>query len=183
MSDGRTHLILIGLMGVGKSTVGRRCAQRLGRPFVDTDDIVETLAGMRVPEVFETQGERAFRVLEAQAVADACASPIPTVIACGGGAVMDADNRRRLRRAGTVVWLQAPAEVLTDRVGAGNGRPLLSDPAGEPRARTHVTATLERLASLRESAYAATADVVVDTTNRSPDEVVDTVLRVGGVAP
>ncbi len=182
MSAGGAHLILIGLMGVGKSTVGRRCAQRLGRPFVDTDDLVEALAGMRVSEVFATRGERAFRALEAQAVADACASPVPAVIACGGGAVMDPENRRGLQRAGTVVWLQAPPEELTDRVGRGDGRPLIADPTGESRARSHVTATLERLALLRESAYAATADVVVDTSDRSPDEVVDDVLLVSGVA-
>jgi shikimate kinase len=176
------HLILIGLMGVGKSTVGRRCAQRLGRPFVDTDDVVEALAGMPVSTLFATEGESTFRALESQALADACASPAPAVIACGGGAVVDAGNRRRLERAGTVVWLQAPANVLSTRVGTGDGRPLLLDPAGEPRPRTHVTATLERLALLRESAYAAAADLVVDTAGRSPDEVAVEVLRVSGVA-
>ncbi|MBV8951679.1 MAG: shikimate kinase, partial [Actinobacteria bacterium] len=87
-------------MGAGKSTVGRRCAAQLGRPFVDTDDLVETLAGMPVKDVFATQGEDAFRALERQAVADACASPVPAVIACGGGAVLDPTNRRRMQHAG-----------------------------------------------------------------------------------
>lgn len=180
MTDG--HLVLIGLMGVGKSTVGRRCAGRLDRPFLDTDELVETLAGMPVPDIFATQGEQAFRALESQAVADACASPVPAVIACGGGAVLDPFNRRRLGRAGTVVWLQAPARVLAERVGTGDGRPLLADAAGAPRPRTHVAATLERLANLRDASYADLADVVVDTTARSVDEVVAEVLHVCGVA-
>jgi len=175
------HLILIGLMGVGKSTVGRRCAKKLGRPFVDTDDLVETLAGMPVASVFATQGESTFRALESQALADACASPVPSVIACGGGAIVDAANRRQIERAGTVVWLQAPPEVLTERVGTGDGRPLLVDPAGDPRPRRQVTATLVRLAHLRESAYEAAADLVVDTVGRSPDEVAVEVLRVAEV--
>jgi shikimate kinase len=175
------HLILIGLMGVGKSTVGRRCAKKLGRPFVDTDDLVETLAGMPVASVFATQGETTFRALESQALADACASPVPSVIACGGGAIVDAANRRKIERAGTVVWLQAPPEVLTERVGTGDGRPLLVDPARDPRPRRQVTATLVRLALLRESAYEAAADLVVDTVGRSPDEVAVEVLRVAEV--
>jgi shikimate kinase len=175
------HLILIGLMGVGKSTVGRRCARRLARPFVDTDEVVEALAGMPVPALFATQGESTFRALETQAVADACASPVPAVIACGGGAVVDPINRRAIQSAGTVVWLQAPADVLSTRVGTGDGRPLLVDAAGAPRSRTHVAATLERLALLRESAYAAAADFVVDTVGRSADEVTNEVLRVSGV--
>src|SRR5437588_12841943 len=94
------HLILIGLMGVGESTGGDECARLLGRPFVDTDDLVEALAAMTVQEVFATQGEAAFRKIESRAVADACASPVPAVIACGGGAVLDPFNRRRLQHAG-----------------------------------------------------------------------------------
>src|SRR5205807_4432558 len=139
------------------------------------------LAGMPVPDIFATQGERAFRALESQAVADACASPVPAVVACGGGAVLDPSNRRRLGPAGTVVWLQAPAGVLAERVGTGDGRPLLVDPSGAPRAQTHVTATLERLATLREPSYASLADVVVDTAGRSPSEVAAEVLQAAGL--
>jgi shikimate kinase len=106
---------------------------------------------------------------------------VPAVIACGGGAVVDPANRRVLDGAGTVVWLQASPEVLTERVGSGDGRPLLAGPAGVPRPPQQVTATLERLALLRESAYAAAADAVVDTIGRSADEVADEVLRVSGV--
>jgi shikimate kinase len=163
------HLVLVGLMGAGKTSVGRRCAQRLDRPFVDTDDLVETATGMRVAEVFETQGEETFRAIERTAVADAAASPEPLVIACGGGAVLDPESRRALRAAGLVVWLRASPEVLGGRVGRQPGtRPLLR---GAPPA-----ATLERLAVLRADAYEAAAHEVVDTDNRTQDAVADAVL-------
>jgi shikimate kinase len=165
-----SHLLLVGLMGAGKSTVGARCAKKLGRPFIDTDDLVQTTAGMTIPEVFALYGESRFRALEREALADACASPRPAVIACGGGAVVHTDNRRLLRSAGVVVWLQARPEVLVDRVGRGSAReerPLL---AGGPGA------TLERLADVRASAYEAVARAAVDTSTRSVDEVVDAVL-------
>jgi shikimate kinase len=167
------HLVLIGMMGAGKTTVGRRCATRLGRGFVDTDDLIESTTGMRVAEIFESQGEPAFRALERVAVADACASPEPLVIACGGGAVLDPDSRRTLRAAGLVVWLRAAPEVLSGRVGqdAGATRPLLAESGARAAA-----ATLERLAELRADTYAATAHAVVDTDGETLDEVVAEVV-------
>jgi shikimate kinase len=163
------HLVLIGLMGAGKTTVGQRCARRLGRPFVDTDDLVATRAGMPISNVFATAGEGRFRQLERRAVADACAAPEPVVIACGGGAVLDPDNRRRLRAAGIVVWLTAIPDVLARRVQAdGTHRPLLAE--------SGAVATLERLAVVRGDAYAATAHVEIDTAGRTVDEVADAVL-------
>jgi shikimate kinase len=162
------QLVLIGLMGAGKTTVGHACADKLGRDFVDPDDIVIKLAGgMTVDEIFATGGEPHFRALEKQAVTDVCASTAPLVIACGGGTVLDAENRKRLQRAGTIVWLQAPVEVLAARVGDGATRPLLrDDPAG----------ALTRLAALREVAYDAAADVTVDTSDRSVDDVAVAVI-------
>ena len=173
MSDDgvRRHLVLVGLMGAGKTTVGAACATRLARPFVDTDDVVEANTGMTVAELFAHEGEARFRELERQAVVDACATPAPAVIACGGGAVVDADNRRLLHRVGFVVWLQAAPATLMARVKTGSGRPLL-----EGRG----TATLERLAVVRAGAYEATADVLVDTDGRTVHEVVDAVLEVYG---
>jgi shikimate kinase len=167
MSTSARHLVLVGLMGAGKTTVGHACARRLGRDFVDTDDVVTRLAGMPVPEVFATGGEAQFRALERQAVADVFASPVALVVACGGGTVVDADNRRRVRDGGFVVWLQAPAAVLAERVGDGRDRPLLQ---GDPRG------SLDRLLAMREPAYEAVADVTVDTEARSVDEVVQAVL-------
>ena len=163
------HLVLIGLMGAGKTTVGRECARRLGRPFVDTDDEVIRHAGMTVDDIFRTSGEPRFREIERGVVADVCASPEPLVIACGGGAVLDAANRRLLREAGVVVWLRAPATALAGRVGDGSARPLLrDDPA----------AALMRLERVREPAYDAAAHRVVDTDGIDIASVADAVLSV-----
>jgi shikimate kinase len=160
-------------MGAGKTVVGQVCAARLGRAWVDTDDLLEQLAGRTIPELW-AEGEPTFRRWEREAIDQVAASPVPLVISCGGGAVLDADNRRALRAAGTVVWLRATPQTLAERVGDGSGRPLLAgDPAG----------TLARLARLREPAYEAAAHVVIDTDGRSTGDVTDAVLaaaRIGG---
>jgi len=163
------HLVLVGPMGAGKTTVGGLVAQRLGRPFVDTDDLVTAATKKTVAELFAEQGADGFRALERAAVADACAAPDPMVIACGGGAVVDPDSRRRLGEAGTVIWLDAPGVTLAARVGDDEERPLLAsgDPAG----------TLDRIRDLRAPAYESVADVRIDTDGRSVDDVVDAVLR------
>ena len=170
MSD--RHLVLVGLMGAGKTTVGQRCALLLDRAFVDTDQLVEANTRMGVASIFAEHGEQQFRVLERDAIADASASPEPLVIACGGGAVLDPENRRQLRDHGVVVWLRASPAELGARVGADAGadRPLL---AGGPIP----TATLERLSAQREPAYEAAAHVQVDTEGRTVDEVADTVVE------
>jgi shikimate kinase len=163
----RRHLVLVGLMGAGKSTVGARCAERLGRPFVDTDDEIVVRAAMPVDEIFETAGEARFRELEREVVADLCAAPDPLVIASGGGAIVDPDNRRRLRSCGVVVWLHAPTAVLAARVADGATRPLLAgDPAG----------ALARLGAARQDAYESSADAIVETEDRAIDDVADAVL-------
>ena len=164
------HLVLVGLMGAGKTTVGRRCAALLGREFVDTDALVEVTTGLAVAEIFQHEGEARFRVLERAAVADACASPVPIVIACGGGAVLDPDSRRTLRGAGLVVWLKASPAVLGARVGSTDDRPLLGGADG-------AVTTLGRLATLRAPAYEAAADVTVDTEGATVDEVAATVVE------
>jgi shikimate kinase len=167
--DERRHLILVGLMAVGKTTVGGLCALRLGRPFVDTDDLVELLSGRQVQELF-AGGEAEFRSVERAAVADACASPTPLVIACGGGAVVDAGNRALLRRSGVVLWLRADADTLAERAGAdGTHRPLLA--GGAP------VAVLAALAEARDAAYRGVADATVDAGDRTADEVADAVLE------
>jgi shikimate kinase len=163
------HVVLVGLMGAGKSTVGALLADGLGRPFVDTDEVVEATAGRTVAELFADGGESAFRDLERAAIADVCASPDPLVIACGGGAVLDAENRRVLSRSGVVVWLRASPAHLASRVDDDRARPLL--------ATGSAVATLERLARVRAPAYEAVADAVVDTDDLSPAEVAERVLR------
>ena len=169
------HLVLIGLMGAGKSTVGERCATALGRPFVDTDRLVELNAGMTVAEVFSSQGEPAFRALERTVVADVSVSPEPLVIACGGGVAVDADNRRALREHGVVVWLRADPQELATRVGSGAGRPLLDGGRGGEGGSPAVK--LARLAVLREPAYEAAAHVIVDTDGLAIGAVADLVLE------
>jgi shikimate kinase len=170
------HLVLIGLMGAGKTTVGRVCAGRLDRAFVDTDDVVIALGGgAPIEEIFAVGGETRFRELERAAIADITASPAPLVIACGGGAATDAENRRRLRRAGVIVWLQAPVAVLAERVGNGATRPLL---AGGP------VAALTRLEAAREAAYEAAADITIDTEDRDIEAVAEAVVAAfAGVEP
>ncbi len=123
-------------------------------------------------ELFEQHGEQRFRALERDAVADAGASPAPLVIACGGGAVLDAENRRALRARGVVVWLRASPAVLGERVGGGADaeRPLLA--GGSPP-----VATLERLSALRAPAYEAAAHLSVDTDGRTVDEVATRVVE------
>ncbi len=163
----KRHLVLVGLMGVGKTTVGRECARRLGRSFVDLDELIMLHAAMPIDELWNAQGEDRFREMEREVVVEVCEAPNPLVIGCGGGTVVDPDSRRRLRAEGAVVWLQAPTAVLAARVGDDPGRPLLAgDPAG----------ALARLASVREGAYTAAADATVDTEDRDIDAVADAVL-------
>lgn len=155
------------MMGAGKSTVGRALAQRLGRPYLDSDEQVERATGRTVPEIFEANGEGAFRAEEKKALAEAATSDGPVVVSVAGGAVLDPDNRRLLREAGTVVWLRAEVDTLAARVGSGEGRPLLSDDPAD---------TLRRLYAERRPLYEELADVVVDVDGITPDEAVERIL-------
>lgn len=155
------NVILIGFMGAGKSTVGRRLAEQLSCRFVDVDDVVEAMAGQSVEEIFAAGGEERFRRLEADAVAKVCAEG-GQVIAVGGGAVMRRRNLARLRAAGVVVWLRGRPETLVARTRADQGRrrPLLDRPEAE----------LRRLYAQRERVYAL-ADYVVDVDGKSPEQL------------
>jgi shikimate kinase len=155
-------IVLTGFMGTGKSEVGRRLAQRLGRSFVDTDQLVEERAGKRVAAIFADDGEAVFRRLEREAVVDA-AGRTGVVIAVGGGAVLDPENVRHLQQSGVLIHLTARPEIILDRVGDARSRPLLRQ---TPRG------TVARLLEEREPTYAAAADMTVDTSERTADEVV-----------
>ena len=162
------HVLLVGMMGSGKSTVGRIVADRMRRPFRDSDAEVEKRTGTTVPAIFAARGEPAYRAEERAALSAALTSPVPAVIAVGGGAVVDPESRRRLGRAGVVVWLDAPPHVLASRLGAGKGRPLLvSDPAG----------TLRRLDARRRPVYRALSDLRVQVGERRPAVLAEEVAR------
>lgn len=163
------HVVLVGLMGVGKSTVGRVLGERLGRRVVDTDAVIEAATGRTVREIFASDGEPAFRELETAALLDALADPEPLVIAAAGGVVLSEVNRAALRDGRSkVVWLVADTSLLAERVRAGEHRPALdADPAG----------TLRRMHQLREPLYREVADLVVTVDTRSVNDVVEAVLR------
>lgn len=162
-ADGR-HLVLVGMMGSGKTTIGRAVARRSGRPFVDSDAQIEARTGKTVREIFETEGEPAFRALETEALADALARPEASVVAAAGGVVLSEANRALLRASGRTVWLRATPGTLVHRVRNGVHRPLLAaDPEGVIRALT----------GAREALYAEVADVIVDVDFRDKRDLVD----------
>jgi shikimate kinase len=161
-------VLLSGLMGAGKSRVGRALASKLDFGFVDTDRSVEEASGMKVAEVFAREGETGFRLRERAAL-----EGLPThrcVVALGGGAVVAAENRRILAGVGTLVWLDASPETLVERLGDAGDRPLL---AGLDRAGR--IARLAALRAERHSAYAE-APIRIETDGRGVGEVVDLVL-------
>ncbi len=163
------HLVLVGMMGVGKTTVARVVADRLRRPVLDSDSIIEERTGRTVREIFATDGEPAFRALETEVLVEALAWPEPAVVAAAGGVVLSDTNRAALKAAkARVVWLCADPATLVERVRSGGHRPLLdADPAG----------TLQRMFDDREALYREVADAIVLVDNRSVGEIVEAVLR------
>ncbi|WP_208027812.1 shikimate kinase [Rhabdothermincola sediminis] len=162
-----SHVVLIGMMGAGKTTVGRLVARRLGRPFHDSDEAVEARTGRTIAELFAEGGEPAFRAVEAEVLRDLLATEEPAVIAAAGGTVLDAGSRAALRDAGTVVWLRAEPALLAERARTGDHRPLVAeDPAG----------MVARLAGERSGLYQQTAHVVVDVDQLDADEVAEQVI-------
>ncbi|CAN5317085.1 shikimate kinase [soil metagenome] len=167
LSPGR-NLVLIGLMGAGKTTVGRLLAQRLERPFVDTDDVVERHSGRTIAQLF-AEGERVFRDQEAAAVRHVSALR-GQVIAVGGGAVGDPMSVTNLRSTGDMVVLDAMASVLAGRVRDPEGRPMLAG-------AEDLTSRLAELQQARREDYRRAALFTVDTSGRTPDEVADEILE------
>ena len=152
------NLYLIGMMGAGKTTVGRTLARRLKLSFVDSDQEIEARCGVKIPVIFEIEGEEGFRAREAQAIAE-LAELEGIVLATGGGVVLAAENRDLLAARGTVVYLRATPEHLYERVRQDRHRPLLA--TADPLAR------LRELYTLRDPLYRSIADVVIDTGRQS----------------
>ena len=162
------HLVLVGMMGAGKTSIGRRVAKRLHRRHVDLDKAIERAAGTTVPEIFTAEGEAGFRAREHAVLVELLGSEAPLVISTGGGAVLRDDNRAAMRARGTVVWLRATPATLLVRVGDGSGRPLL---AGDP------LGNLTRLAAERADAYRDVAHEIIDVDRLSFDTVTERVTR------
>jgi shikimate kinase len=167
------RLILVGLMGAGKTTVGRLLSDRLGWRHFDSDAQVMARTGSSVPELFDRHGEAAFRAEESQVLAEALSSTDPVVVSAAGGVVLSPSNRELLMRSGVVVWLRADPGLLARRVGAGEGRPLLED---DPATR------LAQLYQVRRPLYQEVAAVTIEVDGLTPDGVVDRVLSDPAVA-
>lgn len=160
---GARSVVLVGMMGAGKSTIGRRLAARLGLPFFDADVEIEAAAGMSIPDIFETRGEPDFREGEARVIARLLDSG-PPVIAPGGGALMRRETRDRIRDKAVSIWLKADVDIIMRRVKRRSDRPLLR--TADPEA------TVGRLLSEREPIYQQ-ADLTVWSRDVPHDKIVD----------
>lgn len=163
------NIYLIGFMGTGKSTVGRDLAARLGRPFCDTDELIEKKAGLAIPEIFVALGEDGFRRLEAEVIREV-AEKEGLVVALGGGAPFLEENWRLIKSCGTTVYLREEPEELSRRLEGDGGRPLLSGYKGKERLRR-----IRELLAFREPRYME-ADLVVECRGRPPEEIADEIL-------
>jgi shikimate kinase len=161
-------VVLVGLMGAGKSKIGRRLANRLGLPFFDSDQEIEAAAGETIPEIFANRGERTFRDGERRVIGRLLAQPVH-VLATGGGAFMDPATRAAIRRRGVSLWLRADLDVLVQRVSRRTDRPLLSD--GDPRE------ILSQLIERRHPVYGE-ADLVIDSGDGSAEATVNRAIAV-----
>lgn len=164
---GKRHIVLVGLMGAGKTSVGRLIAKRLKMTFTDADTEIEKAAGLSVPEIFRVHGEKIFRDGERRIIARLLEAP-PGVLATGGGAYMDAETRALIRQRGVSIWLRAEVQVLYERTRRRVGRPLLDNP--DPMG------TLERLATVRHPIYAE-ADITIDTGREKPRDTVQRIIE------
>ena len=162
------HIYLIGFMGTGKSTVGRALAQSMNREFTDSDELIVSRDGRSIPTIFTEEGEEYFRKLERRVMADIAAGDEPCVVSCGGGVVLSEENRLTMKNSGTVVWLTASPEEILRRVKADDNRPLL---AGKK-----TLADIENMIDHRRSFYEAAGDLVIDTDNRSVDEIIERIM-------
>ena len=159
-------VVLVGMMGAGKSTVGRRLARRLALPFADADLEIERAAGCSISDIFEFHGEASFREGERRVIERILEGP-PLVISTGGGAFIDPATHKRIRTKALSIWLRADLDTVLKRVKHNANRPLLKD--GDPRT------ILEKLMIERDPTYAE-ADVVVDNGNIAVEKVVDAIV-------
>ncbi len=156
------NVVLVGLMGAGKSTVGRELVSYLGFSFIDTDDELERRMGVTIPVIFDVEGEDGFRLRETKVIAD-MPDQKNSVISTGGGVVLKSENREYLKSAGKIVYLSASADILYDRTKNSKKRPLLQ--------KTDIKKTIEQLLSEREELYRNVADIIIESGKWSPKEM------------
>jgi shikimate kinase len=159
-------IVFVGLMGVGKTCIGRRLAQRLDLPFVDADRAIEEAAGCSIAEIFSRHGEQAFRDGERRVILRLLDNPVH-VLSTGGGAVMDPQTRARIHERAISIWLRADLELMLKRVSRRNDRPLLQ--VADPRAK------LQELMASRYPFYAE-ADIIVDSVDGPPEVTLERVI-------
>ncbi|HKI59900.1 MAG TPA: shikimate kinase [Mariprofundaceae bacterium] len=159
--------VLVGLMGSGKSSVGRRLAKRLEIPLIDLDEYIVEKAGKTIPQIFDEQGEEAFRDMESEALREVLGKP--AVIATGGGAIMREENRALLKEHPPVIWLKASPEFLASRIDGDSNRPLIAE--GE------TVKKLQALAEVRYPFYESCADYIVPRGEMKKRKVLESILR------
>jgi len=157
---GGRSIVLVGMMGAGKSSIGRRLASRLGIPFVDADTEIVSAAGMTIPEIFEKHGEPYFRAGEARVIARLLDNG-PQVLATGGGSVMDPQTRALIGQKGISIWLKADIDVLLKRTKRRNDRPLVEK--------------IKDLLPVREPIYAQ-ADIIIQSRDEPHDTIIDEIM-------
>lgn len=167
------HIYLMGYRGSGKSTVGRRLAERLSRPLVDSDDLIESQSGMSIKDIFAEKGEPWFRDLEAHIVCETAESAAqPTVVSLGGGAVLRESTQAVLKSTGVCVWLSASAEYLFQRIQSDQAtklrRPNLSQSGG--------FAEVKEILEKRWPIYQKLSDITIVVEGKTPDEICDEIL-------
>ena len=157
---GGRSIVLVGMMGAGKSSIGRRLASRLGIPFIDADTEIESAAGMTIPEIFEKHGEPYFRAGEARVIARLLDNG-PQVLATGGGSVMDPQTRALIVQKGISIWLKADIDVLLKRTKRRNDRPLVEK--------------IKDLLPVREPIYAQ-ANIIIHSRDEPHDTIIDEIM-------
>ncbi len=165
----RHNIMLVGIMGCGKTTIGREISNCLGLPLVDTDALIEEQEGITINEIFARHGEQHFRDLETRLLNNLPETQTPLVISTGGGIVIRPENRELLRKNGYVVWLNADLDVLFDRISRHSHRPLLHTP--DPKG------TLRDLLEARKGWYEESSHLAIDSTNLTIPEIVTGIIE------